>query len=120
MPLIRSIGRWSLTALAINCIIGSGIFGVPGELMKTVGRASPLAMVLAGLATVIVVACFAEVSSRFSEPGGVYLFARTAFGRFAGIQVGWFWFLSTLGGAAANANLFLDYLAGLAPWTSNS
>jgi amino acid transporter len=119
MPLIRSIGRWSLTALVINCIIGSGIFGVPGELIKALGRASPLAMVLAGLGTAVVLACFAEIGSQFTEPGGVYLFARTAFGRFVGLQVGWFWFLSTLGAAAANANLFLNYLAGSAPWAEH-
>ena len=120
MPLIRSIGRWSLTALVINCIIGSGIFGVPGELIKTLGRASPLAMVLAGLGAGVVLACFAEIGSQFSEPGGVYLFARTAFGRFVGLQVGWFWFLSALGAAAACSNLFLEYLAGFAPWTEHS
>src|SRR3974377_957443 len=119
MPLIRSIGRWSLTALVINCIIGSGIFGVPGELIKAVGRASPWAMVLAGLGTGVVLACFAEIGSQFTEPGGVYLFARTAFGRFVGLQVGWFWFLSPLGAAAACSNLFLNYLAGFAPWAEH-
>jgi hypothetical protein len=32
MTFIRSIGRWAMTGLVINGIIGSGIFGVPGEL----------------------------------------------------------------------------------------
>ena len=27
--LIRAIGRWSLVALVVNSIIGSGIFGLP-------------------------------------------------------------------------------------------
>jgi amino acid transporter len=27
--LIRAMGRWTLTALVINSIIGSGIFGLP-------------------------------------------------------------------------------------------
>ena len=30
--LLRVIGRWTLTALVINCIIGSGIFGLPDDL----------------------------------------------------------------------------------------
>jgi len=113
--LTRSIGRWSLTALIINCIIGSGIFGVPGELMATVGRASPIVMVVAGLLMAVILLSFAEVGSQFSEAGGVYLYARTAFGRLAGLQVGWFWFLSTLGGAGTNANLFVQHLSGFAP-----
>ncbi len=119
MPLIRSIGRWSLVALVINCIIGSGIFGVPGTLIAAVGRASPIAMILAGLLTSVIVLCFAEVGSRFSEPGGVYLYSRSAFGRLAGLEVGWFYFLSAVGGAAANASLFVIYLSGMAPWCSH-
>jgi len=115
MSFVRSIGRWTLTALIINCIIGSGIFGVPEPLIASVGRASPIAMIIAGLCMAIIVACFTEVGSQFSEPGGVYLYARTAFGRFAGLQVGWFWFLSTVASAAAAANLFVEYLAGFAP-----
>ena len=31
--LIRTIGRWSLTALVINSIIGSGIFGLPADFL---------------------------------------------------------------------------------------
>lgn len=99
----------------VNCIIGSGIFGVPGVLIGIVGRASPLAMVTAGLAMTVIVACYAEVGSQFAEPGGSYLYAHRTFGSFIGLQVGWFAALSILGGAAANANLFVIYLDGLAP-----
>jgi amino acid transporter len=34
-------------------------------------------------------ACFAEVGSRFRAAGGPYLYAREAFGRFAGIEIAW-------------------------------
>ncbi|MGH9562823.1 MAG: APC family permease, partial [Terracidiphilus sp.] len=91
------------------------MFGIPAELTGRLGRASPLATIAAGLAMATIMASFAEVASQFSEPGGSYLYVRTAFGRFAGIQVGWFWLLSVLGGGAASANLFVTYLAGLAP-----
>jgi basic amino acid/polyamine antiporter, APA family len=112
---VRSIGRWALAGLVINCIIGSGIFGIPAELTRRLGRASPLAMIAAGLAIATVMVSYAEVASQFTEPGGSYLYVRTAFGRFAGIQVGWFWLLSILGGGAANANLFVTYFAGMFP-----
>lgn len=115
MQFVRSIGRWALAGLVINCIIGSGIFGIPAELTHRLGRASPLVMIAAALAMATIMASYAEVASQFSEPGGSYLYARTAFGRFAGLQVGWFWLLSILGGGAANANLFVTYLAGLFP-----
>jgi basic amino acid/polyamine antiporter, APA family len=115
MAFVRSIGRWALAGLALNCIIGSGIFGLPGELNRLVGRASPLAMVFAALAMACIMAAMAEVGSQFAEPGGPYLYARTVFGRFAGLQVGWFSLLSTIAAVAANANIFVIYLAGFIP-----
>jgi APA family basic amino acid/polyamine antiporter len=116
MSFVRSIGKFGLAALIVNSIIGSGVFGVPTELIKLVGRASPIAMVVAGLVSAIIMACFAEVASQFSEPGGPYLYARTALGHFAGTQAGWFFWACFLVAAAANANLFVNYLSGMVPW----
>ena len=48
--LVRAIGRWSLAALTVNCIIGSGVFGLPSVLAALLGRASVLAVVLAAAA----------------------------------------------------------------------
>src|SRR5262249_59557422 len=115
MALVRSIGRWAMTALVINCIIGGGIFGLPGELTRLLGRASPIAMILAALGMAVILLCFAEVASQFSEPGGAYLYVRTAFGRFAGMQISWFDLLNMVGTVAALANLFVDYLATFFP-----
>ena len=112
---VRSIGRWAMTGLVINCIIGSGIFGLPGELNRLVQRASPIAMIAAGLLMFTIMAPAAEVASQFSEAGGAYLYARRCFGRFVGLQIGWFSLLSSIGAAAAIANLFVVYLAGELP-----
>src|SRR5215831_12393644 len=103
MAFVRSIGRWTMTALVINCIIGGGIFGLPGEVTRLLGRASPLAMIFAALGMAVIVACIAEVGSQFSEPGGPYHYVRAAFGRFLGIQVGWFHLLPVVAAVAANA-----------------
>jgi basic amino acid/polyamine antiporter, APA family len=120
MAFVRSIGRWTMTALVINCIIGGGIFGVPGELTRLLGRASPIAMILAALGTGVIMACFAEVASQFSEPGGPYLYVRTAFGRFLGIQIGWFHLLGDMLGVAALATLFVNYATTFLPWHLNT
>jgi APA family basic amino acid/polyamine antiporter len=113
--LIRAIGRWSLAALTINCIIGSGVFGLPSVISGFVGNASPFAWIFAALCTALVMACFAEVSSRFDQTGGVYLYSRAAFGRATGIAIAWFGWLTRLTAAAANANLFVIYLAEFWP-----
>ncbi|HEY4841001.1 MAG TPA: APC family permease [Terriglobales bacterium] len=113
--LVRAIGRWSLAALAVNSIIGSGIFGLPAVVATLLGRRSVLAVLIAGAAMAVIVACFAEVASQFSDAGGPYLYARTAFGRFVGILVGWMFYLAQTAAPAANANLFVIYLAEFWP-----
>ena len=106
---MRAIGRWSLAALVINSIIGSGIFGLPSDVARLIGRASPWAVLLAGAAGGVIMACFAEVASQFTQAGGPYLYARAAFGRFVGIEMGWMLWLVRLAAPAATSNLFVIY-----------
>ncbi|MGP0098672.1 MAG: APC family permease [Terriglobales bacterium] len=113
--LVRAIGRWSLAALAINSIIGSGIFGLPATVAALLGKRSVAAVLLAGAAMGVIMACYAEVASQFSDAGGPYLYARTAFGRLTGILVGWMLYLAQTAAPAANANLFVIYLAEFWP-----
>ncbi len=113
--LVRAIGRWSFAALTVNCIIGSGVFGLPSALAQKAGRASILGVVLAGAAMGVIMACFAEVASRFTETGGPYLYAREAFGRFIGIQVAWLVWFVRLTACTANASLFAIYLGEFWP-----
>ena len=113
--LVRAIGRWSLALLTVNFIIGSGIFGMPSVIAGLLGPASLLAVPLAGAAIAIVISCFAEVASQFTETGGPYFYVRAAFGRLMGIQVGWLVWLVRLTASAANVNLFVTYLGEFSP-----
>jgi amino acid transporter len=113
--LVRAIGRWSLTALVVNSIIGSGVFGLPSTVAGLVGRFSPIAVLLAGAGMAVIFACFAEVASQFQQAGGPYLYARVAFGRGMGIQMAWMLLLGQVAAPAANANLFVIYLGEFWP-----
>jgi APA family basic amino acid/polyamine antiporter len=113
--LVRTIGRWSLAALALNSIIGSGIFGLPASVAALLGKRSVIGVLIAGGAMGVIMACYAEVASQFSDAGGPYLYARTAFGRLTGILVGWMLYLAQTAAPAANANLFVIYLAEFWP-----
>lgn len=112
---VRSIGKWGFAGLAINSIIGSAIFGVPGELNRLLGPASPIILIVAAVAMAVIMACYVEVASQFTEPGGSYLYVRSAFGPFPGLLIGWFAVLAPLGAAAAQVNLFASYFALLMP-----
>jgi len=85
----RVLGRWDLTAIGINQVIGGAIFLMPSQVAAQIGTWSPIAFVLMGLASLTVALCFAEVGSRFDSTGGPYLYTRAAFGRFVGFEVGW-------------------------------
>jgi amino acid transporter len=113
--LVRAIGRWSMVALAVNILVGSGIFGLPAPVAGLIGRASPLAVLVAGAAMAVIIACYGEVASQFTETGGTYLYLRHAFGRLAGLQVVWLMLLSRLTAVAAAVNLLVTYLAEFWP-----
>jgi amino acid transporter len=113
--LARVMGRWTVTLLVINAIIGSGIFGLPSVVARLVGPASPWAWIVGAAGNAVIVLCFAEVASRFTAAGGAYLYARESLGRLAAIQVGWLSYLTRLSAVAAGANLFTDNLAEFFP-----
>ena len=113
--LLRAIGRWDLTAAVVNGVIGSAIFGLPARLAALVGEWSPLACVLAGLGILAIVLCFAEVASRFLDPGGPYLYVRESFGGFAGFQAGWLTFWIRVTAVSANLDVFATSLGELLP-----
>ena len=109
--LARSLGTWELAAVAINGVVGSGIFGLPSRAFALAGAYSLVAFVACALLTLAIVFCFAEVASRFSASGGPYLYARVAFGPATGFLVGWLLWVSWVAAFAANCNLMMDYAA---------
>lgn len=115
----RAVGLLGLTAIALNGVVGSGIFVLPATVFGLTGPAGPVAHLLAATLMAMVVLCFAEAGSLFDDTGGPYLYARAAFGGFPGFLVGWMFFLSRLAAAAAIANALAAYLGYLDPWWSS-
>ncbi len=113
--LVRGIGRWDLTAIAINTIIGTGIFILPARAAGLIGDFSLIAIAMCAVITGAIVLCFAEVSSRFDATGGMYLYAREAFGPLVGFEVGWLYWIVRVATYAANCNAFLIYLGFFYP-----
>jgi APA family basic amino acid/polyamine antiporter len=97
----RVISRWQIVGLAMNDVIGSGVYLLPAAAAAILGAASLGAVLLAGLAVLLLVLCFVEASSYFDRPGSAYLYARTAFGDLAGFQVGWMTWLARIAAIAS-------------------
>jgi len=109
--LVRGIRRWDLVAIAINGIIGAGIFGLPSNVYKLIGTYSLIAFVACALVVALIILCFAEVSSRFDDTGGPYLYAREAFQPAVAFEIGWLIWLARMTAFAANCNLLINYLS---------
>jgi basic amino acid/polyamine antiporter, APA family len=58
----------------------------------------------------ILVLCFAEAASYFDEPGGAYLYTRTAFGDFLGFETGW---MNWLARVTSLASLSVGFVVAL-------
>lgn len=109
--LVRGIRRWDLVAICINGIIGAGIFGLPSRVYGLIGTYSLIAFVACALVVALIILCFAEVSSRFEETGGPYLYAREAFQPAVAFEIGWLIWLARVTAFAANCNLLINYLS---------
>jgi amino acid transporter len=106
----RILGRWDLTALGLNQVIGGAIFAVPASLAAHAGAWSPLLVVAVGAASLLIALSFAEVGSRFEGTGGPYLYARAAFGRFAAFEIGWMAWVTRVASWASILNVLVATL----------
>lgn len=118
--LVRAVSRWQIVGLSINDVIGSGIYLLPAAAAVLLGPMSLWAVLLAGLAVALLVLCYAQAASYFDQPGGSYLYAREAFGRFAGFEIGWMIWLTRISSAAALGNGLADAVAPLWPAAGQS
>ena len=100
----RALGRWDLTAIGVNQVIGSAIFLLPSDVAGCVGPWGPLAFVAVGLAVDVDCAMFRRSRQPLRSTGGPYLPARAAFGRFVGFEVGWMMWFSRVTSHASVVN----------------
>ena len=112
----RELGRWDLTAIGVNQVIGSAIFLLPSDVARQIGAWGPIAFIAIGCASLLIALCFAEVGSRFDRTGGPYLPARAAYGRFIGFEVGWMLWFTRVASQASVSNGLALALAFYWPW----
>jgi amino acid transporter len=113
--LVRAVGFWGLVVMCINAVVGSGVFLLPHESYVLLGPFSLWAPLLFAVPVFILALCFAEAASHFTEPGGAYLYAKTAFGDFIGFETGWMNWLARVTSLASLSNGFVVALGLLVP-----
>jgi basic amino acid/polyamine antiporter, APA family len=111
-PLRRVLGVGGLAFSCFNCIVGSGIFGLPALAAALLGPAAILAYLVCVVLIALVGLCLAEVGSRVSSAGGLYAYARVPFGPVVGGVAGTLlWCANCVVPTAAVANFLTVTLA---------
>jgi amino acid transporter len=111
----RRLGLFDVLCIGVNATVGSGVFTLPDDMQREMGGFSPLAYLFCALLLLPIALCFAELSGRFDETGGAYVYARAAFGPRAGYLLGWFCWTATFVSWAANTTLLVALL-GFSPY----
>ncbi|RHW54852.1 APC family permease [Lactobacillus bombicola] len=82
------LGFWSIVFLAINSIIGSGIFLTPGSVVKQAGSKALLIYLIAATFAAILAISFSAAAKYVTKSGASYAYAKAAFGDNIGFYVG--------------------------------
>ncbi len=93
----KSLGFWTIVALSITSIMGTGMFFGTAIAARHSGNLSIVAWLLLSVLSVYIAACFAELTAMFPKAGGIYEFAKQAYGRFFSFLIGWItWLVGNL------------------------
>ena len=93
-----------LVLLIIGTVIGSGIFLVPGLVIKAVGNSLLVALsvwLLGGILSLLGALTYGELSAMNPAAGGLYVYIRDCFGRFPAFLFGWILFFVVSTGSIA-------------------
>ncbi len=106
----RAITLRHAVALYVSSVLGSGVLVLPGLAAHLAGPASLLAWAVLSVASYPFARTFASLSARRPESGGVYSFAREAFGPHVAAATGWLFGLWYIAGAPAVVLIAASYL----------
>jgi APA family basic amino acid/polyamine antiporter len=90
-------------------MVGSGIFTLPALLAGEAGPASIVSLAITGLGAILLALVFAGLGRKYPRTGGPYVYARKAFGDFAGFWTAWGYWIAAWAGNAAIAIAFVGY-----------
>ena len=82
------LGFWSIVFLAINSIIGSGIFLTPGSVVSQAGSKALIVYLIAAIFASILAISFSAAAKYVTKSGASYAYSKAAFGDNVGFYVG--------------------------------
>ena len=118
----RTLGLRDLILLIIGTVIGSGMFIVPGAVLRQVQGGVALAMLVwlaGGILSLLGALTYGELAAMNPKAGGIYIYIRDCFSPLPAFLYGWTLFLVISSGSIATlAVAFSAYLGEIVPLTS--
>ena len=107
----------ALAALVVSAMIGGGIFSMPQNIAQSASVMAVIAAwVITGAGMFFIANTFRILSEvRPDATTGIYSYARSGFGKFAGFQIAWAYWLCNIFGNVAFAVLLMDALNYFSP-----
>ncbi|MBQ7207920.1 MAG: amino acid permease [Lentisphaeria bacterium] len=108
----KKLGVVSLAALVVGAMIGGGIFSLPQNMAQGASVTAVIAAwIITGLGIFFLANTFRVLAvARPDATAGIYAYARLGFGRFAGFQMAWSYWLCNIFGNVGYAVLLMDAL----------
>ena len=115
----KKLSALALAAIVVSAMIGGGIFSLPQNMAQSAGLTAVLiAWIITGCGMFFLANTFRILSeARPDASAGIYMYARLGFGRFAGFQMAWAYYLSNVFGNVGYAVLLMDALNYFFPGT---
>lgn len=117
------MGPFSATMLIAGSMIGSGIFIVPAEMVRTGGTGSFLlvAWLITAILTLLGAHAYGELAGMFPRAGGQYVYLKESYGPMPAFLYGWTVFtIIETGALAAVSMAFGKFLGGFLPWVDEA
>ena len=113
--LLRVLGLGFGLAVVVGGVIGVSIFRLPGPIAALAGKTWLILLVwaLGGIFTLLNANYTAELATMIPKAGGPYVYARSAFGEFAGFVVGWSDWLGNVAALSFLSIAFAEYAIAL-------
>jgi APA family basic amino acid/polyamine antiporter len=117
---VRGLTLLGTVALVVGNMVGTSVYTLPASLAQTTGPLGVAAWALTAAGYLFVALVYASLGTRYPLTGGPYVYAREAFGEFAGFQAVWAYWFSAVIGNAGIATGVVGYAVGFSPRLAES
>ena len=112
MTSVGKLGIFGLAGIVVSSMIGGGIFSLPQNMAQSASAGAViLAWIVTGFGMYFIANTFRILSdARPDLTSGIYMYARSGFGRYMGFNIGWSYWLCQIFGNVGYAVITMDAL----------